>query len=113
MIGITPFYLTACRKAWLRETLHALYIVVPRSDLASFPGSTSQPSAFHIVLETVEPGNEARSDPSRRNLEAHALAHGFIDRVYMRRRRSRERIRLPLKEGNSAPVAVPGRCKSE
>ena len=48
-------YLTACRKAWLRETLHALYSVVHRVDsgvdLASFPGSTS--SAFRIVFETV------------------------------------------------------------
>ena len=60
VIGITPFYLTACRKAWLRETLHGLYSAVPRSDLASFPGSTSQPSAFRIVLEAVEPGKEAR-----------------------------------------------------
>ena len=59
---------TACRKAWLHETLHALYSVVHRSDLASFPGSTSQPSAFRIVLKTVEPGNEARSDTSRRIL---------------------------------------------
>ena len=37
--------------------------VVPRSDLASFSGSTSQSPAFPIVLEAVEPGNEARSDP--------------------------------------------------
>ena len=64
MIGISSFF-TLPRVG--RETLHALYniIVVPRSDLASFPGSTSQPSAFRIVFETTEPGNEARSHPSR------------------------------------------------
>ena len=46
--------------------------VVPTSDLASFPGSTSQPPAFRIVLEAR---NEARSDPSRRIfISAHSRA---------------------------------------
>ena len=83
---------TARRKAWLPETL------------SSFPGS--QPPAFVSFCRRWSLGT--RLDQTLPVVfYKHTLSRM---RIYMRRRRSGERIRLPLKEGykNSAPVAVPG-----